>query len=230
MIAAAISQEFDRSAVIAYSGSLKLFLQRLASQIDCPVVDLETEKPLNTDRLKEEIALNVGGWLVIIDEAQRLPVSVRYWLECLDCQMLLLATEPPKKDLFLKFPRLEIQPLTKDEIRSIMYAEAIALGMQLSPSKFASLSQLAGGNPALAKRVIRESAVGLTSYNNIDSTQYLDISPLIMGLLALVSLIRFWGLATGDRSVYILGGTLFSVFVAAKYLRMMLPKERRSRL
>jgi len=82
-------QEYE-SAIASYKGSLKKSCIELAEQLDIPTAEPKYnkdgeevgEKPLTADGLKEEIAGNVGdSTLLILPESQRLPASIRYWLE-----------------------------------------------------------------------------------------------------------------------------------------------------
>jgi hypothetical protein len=58
--------------------------------------------------------------------------------------------------------------------RAIMLEAAAELDLELIPAQLSSLQQRVGGNPMLAKRVVREEYLGLDG-QALDHTQWLDI-------------------------------------------------------
>jgi hypothetical protein len=103
-------------------------------------------------------------------------------------------------------PRLELEPLTPDQIRTLMYAEATAHGMAINPGKFADLQQRVGGNPALARRVIHEELLGIGEDQSTDHRQYIDGTPFLIALLSTIGIVRFIGIGLGDKALYLIGG------------------------
>jgi energy-coupling factor transporter ATP-binding protein EcfA2 len=201
-----------RIAIASYSGSAKQTLITIAEALGVPTeTSDERPKPLTADQLRVEIAkdMDCGKRLLIADDAHRWPASLRYWMEELlrgKGLLLLLADRPPAKDVFLKLPRIELEPLTPDQIRTIMYAEATAQGMAINPAKFADLQQRVGGNPALAKRVVHEEMLGIGEEMSTDHRQYIDGTPFLLAGLSAVGVVRFIGLGLGDKALYIVGG------------------------
>lgn len=199
-------------AVVSYSGSAKQTLITIAEAFEVPTETAdERPKPLTADQLRQEIKSDMegGGRLLIADDAHRWPASLRYWMEELlrgKSLLLLIADRPPAKDVFLKMPRLELEPLTPDQIRTLMYAEATAHGMAINPSKFAELQQRVGGNPALAKRVVHEELLGIGEEMSTDHRQYIDGTPFLVAGISAIGLVRFIGLGLGDKALYIVGG------------------------
>jgi hypothetical protein len=201
-----------RVAIASYSGSAKQTLIAIAEALGVPTETCdEKPKPLTADQLRVEIAkdMNCGRRLLIADDAHRWPASLRYWMEELlrgKGLLLLLADRPPARDVFLKLPRMELEPLTPDQIRTIMYAEATAQGMAINPAKFADLQQRVGGNPALAKRVVHEEMMGLSDSEAGDHRQYIDGTPFLIASLSAIGIVRFIGIGLGDKALYIVGG------------------------
>jgi hypothetical protein len=201
-----------RVAIASYSGSAKQTLIAIAEAFGVPTETCdEKPKPLTADQLRQEIRddMNCGKRLLIADDAHRWPASLRYWMEELlrgKGILLLLADRPPAKDVFLKMPRLELDPLTPDQIRTLMYAEATAHGMAINPGKFADLQQRVGGNPALAKRVIHEELLGIGEDQSTDHRQYIDGTPFLIALLSTIGIVRFIGIGLGDKALYLIGG------------------------
>jgi Holliday junction resolvasome RuvABC ATP-dependent DNA helicase subunit len=75
--------------------------------------------------------------------------------------LLMLATTPPRKDIFLKMPRISLQPLNFEEVRAIMLDEAEQMGIRIDASRLAALQERSGGNPQLARRVVREEMLSI---------------------------------------------------------------------
>jgi energy-coupling factor transporter ATP-binding protein EcfA2 len=210
-VAKQMGSEF-RVAIASYSGSAKQTLIAIAEALDVPIETAdEKPKPLTADQLRVEIKndMNSGRRLLIADDAHRWPASLRYWMEELlrgKGLLLLLADRPPARDVFLKMPRLELEPLSTDQIRTLMYAEATAQGMAINPSKFAELQQRVGGNPALAKRVVHEEMLGIGEEMSTDHRQYIDGTPFLIASLSAIGIVRFVGLGMGDKALYMVGG------------------------
>lgn len=222
-------------AIANYGGSAKDTLTQIADDIGAPIMtDDEKPKALSAVQLKESLLkyLVMPKTLLICDDAHRFPASLRYWLEDVlrnGGLLFLLAYQPPAKDIFLKLCRIEMQALKNDEIRTLMYKEAMAQGMTLDPSKFAALQQRAGNNPALAKRVIREELLGISEKTTGDHHQYVDGTPFLVAGLTLVGIVRFIGMGLGDRSLYIIGGIAAMLAIALKAV-MYSVNRRSSRL
>ena len=211
------------------TGTVKQTFLDLAQQLGVESESLEG-KPLKTQELQSAIAqwLQANLAFVICDDAHRLPVSLRCWLEKLLQQgqpLLLLATFPPARDIFLKLPRLELNPFRDSEIRAIMEVEAADLNLRLHPGKMAELQQRVGGNPMLAKRVVREEYLGLDG-KALDHTQWLDITPFILASLMCLVILRFLGLAFNSQTLYLLGGMLTIGIGVIRLLLYNLPRSQ----
>lgn len=201
------------TAVATYGGSAKQTLLDLCEALGVPTVtDDEKPKNLTAEGLRQALLRCVvqARHLLVVENSQRFPASLRYWLEdVLDAQGLLLltATDPPARDLFLKFPRIAVPPLSADEVRSVMYAEAQALGITLSAAKYAELQQRVGGNLRLAGQILREDKIGIAAAQQSDhQAQYVDGTPFLVAGLSTVGIIRFIGIGLGDKALYLLGG------------------------
>jgi len=201
-------------ALAGYNGAAKETLLEIAEQIGVsPLTDDERPRQKTAQQLRKDLRdrLLRGKTLLICDDAHRWSASLRYWLESVKREgslLLLLGYDPPGKDIFLKLPKLELQPLTEEEVRHLMNQEAIALGVQFRPSELSELAAQAGRNPALAKRLIRETALGIAEVQTSEHYQYIDGTPFLMVLLSLVGVVRFVGLGLGDKALYVLGGVL----------------------
>ncbi len=142
--------------------------------------------------------------------------------------MLLLATNPPKSDIFFNVARIELEPLPDYAIREIMEQMALDISFNLKNSDLARLQQYAGGNPMLCQRAIEQEYLGNeTDADAGDHNRYVDITPVILiaGLIFMV--FRFIGLGTNNRTLYLVSGIGAVIFMGFSRLLYSLPKESR---
>lgn len=210
-----------------YEGQAKSLFESIAVRFDIPTTieinDEGKEKAMTAIQLKAELADNLAraNWILIFDDADRLPVSFRYWLEelhRLNVRLLLVSAPPMPKDIFLKLVRIQLRPFDKSFLRSMMADEAQAQGIQISAAQLADFESRVGSNPALAKRIVSEQRLGLVSDMEGDRPDYIDGTPFIIALLAAVSVIRFIGRGLGDNSLYIIGGIAMVATMIVKIL------------
>ena len=208
-------------ASATYKGSGKKFFQQIAWQLEVPTENDEG-KPLSMDALKDEIAMNCNSdTLLVFPEAKRLTTGIRYWLEDLmnnGVVVCCLAVVNPGRDIFLKMLEVELELPSDKAIRQVMQQEAQSLGLHLTESRLASLQPLAGRNPLLAKKTIQQEALGMNPDKLPEHAQYLDITPLIMAVVAMLGVLKFWGMATGDRTLYVIGGIAIMLGLSMRYV------------
>lgn len=207
-------------AVEVYKGSTKTFFKALAEQLDIPTEN-EDGKPFSVDVLKEEILINASEhWLLVLPESKRLPASVRYWLEdVIASGVRIVAFSPvnPSRDVFLSMLEVELELPDDRHIRDVMQAEAKRLGLTLSESRVAELQPLAGRNPMLAKKVIQREKLGMRQ-DQVQHTQYVVIMPIVLAALFSFAVVRFVGLGTNNKGLYIVGGMSLTVAMGLKQL------------
>ena len=209
-------------------GTVKQILIDIAEDLSIDTETLEG-KAMTVQQLRDEIAqwLKDNTAFLILDDVHRFPASLRYWLEQLHFQeqpLLLLATYPPARDIFLKLPRIELEPLPDKYIREIMQDEAESLGIELNAGQIANLQQRTGGNPMLARRTVREEYLGLEGYA-LDHTQWIDGTPLLIGGLMLFMILRFLGLGFNNTSLYLIGGILSVTVGIVRLMVYSLPRQ-----
>ena len=208
------------SALAIYKGSIKSFFQAIAYQLGCETHD-GNDKALTVDALKEEILVNSGERTVLIlPEAKRLTTSIRYWLEDMmsaGVSVVCLAVANPGKDIFLEMIEIELELPSDRKIREVMEAEAQRLKLDISKSRMAELQPLAGRNPMLARKVIRNEALGIKQ-EKPEHTQYVVIMPILVALLMSFGIVRFVGMGTGNKSLYIFGGVTLVAGMTLKQL------------
>jgi len=211
-------------AIATYKGSSKVFFHSLAEQLDIPTEvegDNGRTRALTMDALKEEIAQNVNAETVLIfPEAKRLTTGIRYWLEDLianGVRVVCFAAANPSRDIFLEMLEIELELPSDRRIREVMETEAHHQGITLSQSRLAELQPLAGRNPMLAKTVIRREKLGMRQ-DQVEHTQYVVIMPIIIAALFSFAVVRFIGMGTGNKALYITGGICLVSAMALKQL------------
>lgn len=208
----------------------KQMLTEIAEQLGVETRNLEG-KSLTADRLQLAIAdyFECNTAFLVIDDAHLCEPKFRIWLKSLKRQgvpMLLLATDPPKSDVFINLPRIELSPLPEYAIRELMEQAALERGVNLKPSDLAKLQERAGGNPMLAIRAIEEEYLGLDIEAG-DHRRYWDITPLILIAGVSFTVMRFVGLGTNNPSLYMFCGIGAVIFMGLSRLLYNLPGESR---
>ncbi|MDV3002538.1 MAG: hypothetical protein N5P05_004193 (plasmid) [Chroococcopsis gigantea SAG 12.99] len=217
---------YDKITIASYNGSVKQSLLSIAEQLGIAV---NTNKPINSDALKEEIIEGADrNTLIVCDNAHRWAASLRYWLEILNAKgvvLILVAIEDLKKDIFVGLMKIELGKLGEAEIRELMTRSAIAEGYSLSPGNLAYLQSLAGSNPMLAKKLIAEAKMG--RHLDGDHNQYINVAPFVNGILAGLGIIRFVGLGLDNLSLYIFGGIAMLLAISVRYIGIGLNQSQR---
>lgn len=206
----------------------KQMLLEIAHQFEIPTENLEG-KALTADKLQVAIAgfLEENTAFLVIDDAHACKAGFRMWLKQLrriNAPMLLLATDPPRTDIFINIPRIELKPLPEYAIREIMIQAAAERAIALKPSELSKLQERAGGNPMLAARAVDEEYLGL-ELEGADHRRYFDITPLILLVGVVFVVMRFIGLGTSDQALYIFGGIAAAIFLGLSRLLYNLPRE-----
>jgi hypothetical protein len=222
-----MSGEFN-SAIATYKGSIKKFFIAIAMLLDCPTEN-EQNRPLTVDALKQEILENTGeDTLLIFPESKRLTTSIRYWIEDMmspkgyrsayaGAKVVCFAVANPGKDIFLDMLEIELELPIDRAIREVMETEAQRQGLQIDKSRLAELQPLAGRNPMLARKIIKNEALGLKQ-DKPEHTQYVTIMPVIIAMLFSFAVVRFIGMGTGNKGLYITGGVCLVSAMALKQL------------
>jgi AAA domain len=226
-VAESLGEENFLVTYVEPSTSKQMLLQ-IAHDLEVETQSLDG-KSLNIERLKQAIAVRFQAKtaFLIVDDVHICDLKFRIWLKelrYLGVPMLLLATDPPKRDVFLRIPRIELRPLPESAIRSIMEQAAIELGISLTNAELSKLQERAGGNPMLAKRAVEEEHLGL-DVEGADHRRYFDITPLILlgGITFVV--MRFIGLGTNNQALYIFSGIAAAIFLGVSRLLYSLPRE-----
>ncbi|MEO0376736.1 MAG: hypothetical protein AAF329_19375, partial [Cyanobacteria bacterium P01_A01_bin.17] len=135
--------------------------------------------------------------------------GIRYWLEDLmseGVRIVCFAAANPGRDIFLEMLEIELELPSDRHIREVMEQEAQAQGLNLSKVELAQLQPLAGRNPMLARKVVKNHRLGLTQKAKPQHTQYVMIMPLVIACLMPFGIVRFIGMGTQNKSLYIFDG------------------------
>ena len=210
-------------ATATYKGSPKKFYQQIAQQLDIPT---ETEdgkgrvRQLTLDQLENEIMLNIpSDALLLLPQAKRLTMKIRFWLEDLianGCIVCCFAITNPNRDIFIEMIEVELELPSDRAIRCAMEDEAAKLGLNLTAARLSQLQPLAGRNPMLARKVVRQENLGINQ--PVEHRQYVVVMPVIVAALFSFAILRYVGMGTGNKNWQIFGGVALTVAMAAKQL------------
>jgi len=111
----------------------KQMLTMIAFELGVPTQNLDG-KIILLDHLKKAISeyLQENTAFLVVDNAHKCESKFRDWLKDLKRQgvpMLLLATNPPRSDIFINLPVLKLEPLPEYAIRELMEQEALYRGI-----------------------------------------------------------------------------------------------------
>jgi hypothetical protein len=191
-------------------------------QLGCPTED-DRDRPLTVDALKQEILENAGeDTLLIFPEAKRLTTSIRYWIEdmiSVGAKVVCFAVANPGKDIFIDMLEIELSLPSDAHICLVMAAEAQRQGLQIQidKSRLAELQPLAGRNPMLARKIIKQEKLGIKQ-DKPEHTNHVVIMPVIIAMLFSFAVVRFIGMGTGNKGLYITGGVCLVSAIALKQL------------
>jgi hypothetical protein len=156
----------------------------------------------------------------VFPDAKSVTSGICFWVEdaiAAGVKVVGFAPSRLSRSVWLEMVEVELSLPTDAYIRLVMVGEAQRQGLRLSEAQFAALQPLAGRNPNVARKVIRNEALGIRQ-SRAGHSQYLDISPLILAGLCCLGILRFVGLGTGDRALYLVGGIAMMAGLALKYL------------
>ena len=175
---------------------------------------------MNGKQLNKEILANCNECtLLIFPKAKRLTSAIKYWLGLMmDAGAIVICLEvvKPRGDIFLNMLEIELDLPSNKTIREIMRAEAEILGLNLTKSELAELQPLAGSNPFLARKVIKKHALGIKQKSQ--HTQYINIMPILFAVLVTLTVLRFVGIGTRNKPLYIFSGVGAAVLMGARQI------------
>lgn len=146
--------------------------------------------------------------------------------------ILLVGTLLPRKELFLKVPRWEVLPLDAQQSMQLVRVAAEHFQVKLTrfsrgegtPTQQQALATHSNGNPQFLIRAVPEIDIGCQS--DPDQTEWIDGSPLVLGLLGGVMMLRYLALGLSNRNLMIMARMGMGMAAIA---RLMIAKASRKR-
>jgi hypothetical protein len=179
---------------------------------------------LTVPQLKQLIAGNLKDTVLIADRVHNWPASLKGWLEDLsDHGNTILLLSNYGVDEFFQVPILVLPPLSKQQIRGIICQELASSDRTLTPSQVRWLVGRSGGNPLLAKRLVKEFHQGFISVNppqnlskNLVDWEFTLFIWLFVGLMFIA---RLGGISPPILHLLLLGAWLaISLFAVMRFL------------
>lgn len=225
-LATTIIQEvrgFHNIAIANYRGALKTTLTKLAKELNIHTsmtTPKGRQKRLTVEELKKEIYLNSDrNTLIVIDDAERWPASLRYWLEELQEKgvvLLVLTIRDSKKDLFIRLFKIKLPKPSPEEIRELIEKEAYRSNVRLNSKDMPLLEQRANFNPMLAINAVHQFKCGQLEDLGKEP-KYVDISPFVNGILTVLVVIRLSASGLSADSICTIGAMVVVLTIALRY-------------
>jgi hypothetical protein len=166
--------------------------------------------------------------LLLLPQAKRLTMKIRFWLEDLianGCIVCCFAITNPARDIFIEMIEVELELPDDRAIREAMQNEAAKLGYNLTPALLSQLQPLAGRNPMLARKVVRQAKLGINQ--TVEHRQYVVVMPMILAALFSFAIIRYVGMGIGNKNWQIFGAICLTAATAMKQLSQVSgPKKK----
>jgi len=168
--------------------------------------------------------------VIAVDDLTTLtPTQMSFWLAIFEhAQVLGCASEKKAriKKLWWKMKEIQIKPLPPIVVKKMVKDYITAKGMLIeSPDQYIShvVKQSAGIPQAIfdmleessKERIIDKRTVRAMRHDA--GVQYLDFTPMVMLLGALIVSMRYIGMGTGDKTLYIMGGMGAALFLTFKF-------------
>jgi energy-coupling factor transporter ATP-binding protein EcfA2 len=168
--------------------------------------------------------------VIAVDDLTSLtPTQMAFWLAIFDhAQVIGCASEKKARvrKLWWKMREIPVKPLPPDVIRDIVRKYIEAKGVLIeSPELYIShVVKQSGGVPQAIYDMLDESGKEriidkrkVREMRHEAGVQYLDFTPMVMILGALIVSMRYVGMGTGDKTLYILGGMGAALFLTLRF-------------
>ncbi|MDD5581480.1 MAG: ATP-binding protein [Methylobacter sp.] len=168
--------------------------------------------------------------VIAVDDLTSLtPTQMAFWLAIFDhAQVIGCASEKKARvrKLWWKMREIAVKPLPPDVIREIVKKYIAAKGILIeSPDLYIShvVKQSVGVPQAIydmldesgKERIIDKRKV--REMRHEAGISYLDFTPMVMILGALIVSMRYIGMGTGDKTLYIMGGMGAALFLTFRF-------------
>ncbi len=168
--------------------------------------------------------------VIAVDDLTSLtPTQMAFWLAIFDhAQVVGCASEKKARvrKLWWKMKELTVKPLPAPVIREIVKKYIIAKGVLIeSPDLYIShVVKQSGGIPQAIYDMLDESSKEslidkrkVRAMRHDAGVKYLDFTPMVMILGALIVSMRYIGMGTGDKTLYIMGGMGAALFLTFRF-------------
>ena len=168
--------------------------------------------------------------VIAVDDLTSLtPTQMAFWLAIFDhAQVIGCASEkkPRVKKLWWKMKEIVVKPLPHDVIRQVVKKYIETKGVLIeSPDLYIShVVKQSGGIPQAIYDMLDESGKEriidkrkVREMRHEAGVAYLDFTPMVMILGALIVSMRYVGMGTGDKTLYIMGGMGAALFLTLRF-------------
>ena len=168
--------------------------------------------------------------VIAVDDLTSLtPTQMAFWLAIFDhAQVVGCASEkkPRVKKLWWKMKEITIRPLPPNVIREIVKKYIATKGVLVeSPDLYIShIVKQSSGVPQAIYDMLDESSKEriidkrkVREMRHDAGVRYLDFTPMIMIMGALIVSMRYIGMGTGDKTLYIMGGMGAALFLTFRF-------------
>jgi len=168
--------------------------------------------------------------VIAVDDLTTLtPTQMSFWLAIFEhAQVLGCASEKKAriKKLWWKMKEIQIKPLPPIVVKKMVKDYITAKGMLIeSPDQYIShvVKQSAGIPQAIFDMLEESSKERIIDKRTVRAMRhdagvtYLDFTPMVMLLGALIVSMRYIGMGTGDKTLYIMGGMGAALFLTFKF-------------
>jgi len=168
--------------------------------------------------------------VIAVDDLTSLtPTQMAFWLAIFEhAQVIGCASEkkPRVKKLWWKMKEIVIKPLPAPVIKDMVKQYVTNKGILIeSPDQYIShVVKQSGGIPQAIFDMLEESSKEriidkrkVREMRHDAGVKYLDFTPMVMILGALIVSMRYIGMGTGDKTLYIMGGMGAALFLTFKF-------------
>ncbi len=168
--------------------------------------------------------------VIAVDDLTSLtPTQMAFWLAIFDhAQIIGCASEkkPRIKKLWWKMKEIQIKPLPPKVVKEMVKQYVTSKGILIeSPDQYIShIVKQSGGIPQAIFDMLEESSKErildkrkVREMRHDAGVKYLDFTPMIMIFGALIVSMRYIGMGTGDKTLYIMGGMGAALFLTFRF-------------
>lgn len=170
------------------------------------------------------------GVLIAVDDMTRLtPTQQAFWLAVFEhAQVVTCASERKNglRKLWWKMKAIEVPPIPADQAKALVKEYTARKGVLIeAPDLYvAHVVKQAGGNPQAMHDMLDESSKErvvdkrqIREMRHQAGVRYMDFTPVMIVVGALVVATRYIAIGLGDKSMYILAGLGAALFLSVRF-------------